>query len=120
MRESGPTGRDSTDARTLKRKGEKTMLKHVVFMKFKDGTREERIEDLEKSLGALPGAIPEIEQYEFGRDVLRTERSYDFALVSAFGDLEAMKRYQAHPDHQVVLGKVREMCESILAVDFEC
>lgn len=95
------------------------MLKHVVFMKFKPGTPEANIADLQKGLGALPAVIPEIKGYEFGRDVVHSERSYDFALVSAFEDLAAMKRYQTHPDHVVVLKKVLEMCESIVAVDFE-
>ncbi|MHC1743152.1 MAG: Dabb family protein [Syntrophobacteraceae bacterium] len=95
------------------------MLKHVVFMKFKPEATEDAIQDLEESLAALPGAIPEIKQYEFGRDVLHTERSYDFALVSAFENLDALKRYQVHPDHVVVLNKVRALVESILAVDFE-
>lgn len=94
------------------------MLKHVVFMKFKQGTTEGEIQDLQKSLGALPAKISEIKEYQCGPDVLHTERSYDFALVSAFEDLDAMKRYQVHPDHVAILGKVRAMCESILAVDF--
>ena len=95
------------------------MLKHVVFMKFKPEVGDREIEDLEKSLGALPGSIDEIKGYEFGRDILKTKRSYDFALVSSFLDVESMKRYQVHPDHQVVLDKVIKMCDSILAVDFE-
>jgi hypothetical protein len=95
------------------------MLKHVVFMKFKEGTTDARIADLEKSLGALPASIPEIKLYEFGRDIIHSERSYDFCLVSAFENLDALKRYQVHPDHVVVLNRVREMCSSILAVDFE-
>jgi hypothetical protein len=95
------------------------MLKHVVFMKFKEETTDGQISDLERSLGALPAVIPEIKLYEHGRDVVRSERSYDFCLVSAFEDLEALKRYQVHPDHVAVLNKVREMCGSILAVDFE-
>ena len=94
------------------------MLKHVVFFKLKGGVGEAEIEDLEKNLAALPSAIPEILNYEFGRDVVRSERSYDFALVSSFKDLESMQRYQEHPEHQVVLKKVNELCESILAVDF--
>ena len=96
------------------------MLKHIVFMKFKSGTAETDIADLEKGLGSLPASIPEIKGYEFGRDVVHSERSYDFALVSAFEDLAAMKRYQTHPDHVVVLKKVLQLCESIVAVDFEC
>jgi hypothetical protein len=95
------------------------MLKHVVFMKFKPEATEAAIHDLEKSLGGLPSSIPEIKQYEFGRDIVRSERSYDFALVSAFESLDALKRYQVHPDHVVVLNKVRALCEGILAVDFE-
>ncbi|NTW36611.1 MAG: Dabb family protein [Syntrophobacteraceae bacterium] len=95
------------------------MLKHVVFMKFKEETTDAQISDLEQSLGALPASISEIKLYELGRDIIHSERSYDFCLVSAFENLDALKRYQVHPDHVVVLNKVREMCSSILAVDFE-
>ncbi len=94
------------------------MLKHVVFMKFKPTATDTDILDLEKSLGALPAAIPEIKGYEFGRDIVKSERSYDFALVSAFESLETMKRYQVHPDHLVVLEKVKKLVDSILAVDY--
>jgi len=51
--------------------------------------------------------------------VLHTERSYDFALVSAFDNLESMQRYINHPQHQVVAKKCRELSDSIVAVDFE-
>ena len=88
-------------------------------MKFNEGTAEDAIADIEKSLGALPGRIPEIRGYEFGRDVVRSDRSYDFALVSEFTDLEALDRYRVHPDHQAVVQKLAAACSSILAVDFE-
>jgi hypothetical protein len=94
------------------------MLKHVVFFKFKQGVAEAEIVDLEKSLAELPPIIPEILSYEFGRDVVRSERSYDLALVSTFRDLDSLQRYQIHPDHQIVLQKVNNLCESVLAVDF--
>ena len=64
------------------------MIKHVVFMKFKAGVTEKDIADLEKAMAKLPGRIPEIKEYQFGRDIVRSERSYDFALVSAFEDLD--------------------------------
>ena len=94
------------------------MLRHVVFFKFKDGVGEAEIVDLEKSLAELPPVIPEILSYEFGRDVVRSERSYDLALVSTFKDLDSLQHYQIHPDHQIVLQKVNNLCESVLAVDF--
>ena len=116
--ESKNVGAGFTPARIESRVREYKMLKHVVFFKFKDGVGEEKIVDLEKSLAALPPVIPEILSYEFGRDVVRSERSYDLALVSTFKDLEALQHYQKHPDHQVVLKKVNDLCESVLVVDF--
>jgi hypothetical protein len=95
------------------------MLKHVVFMKFKPTVTASDIDQLKWNLGGLPALIPEIREFVFGDDVLRTERSWDFALVSAFGNVEAMNRYQVHPDHQIVVQKVRALCDSIVVVDFE-
>jgi len=94
------------------------MLKHIVFMKFKPGTNGDDIKDIEKGLAGLPDRIPEIKRYEFGRDILRSDRSYDFALLSEFEDQEAMKRYQVHPYHFAVLNKINTVCENIIVVDF--
>jgi hypothetical protein len=95
------------------------MLKHVVFFKFKPETGAAEIADLEQSLRALPAVIPEIREFIVGRDVVRSERSYDLALISGFDDLAAMSRYQVHPDHQVVIAKVKALCAGVVAVDFE-
>ena len=95
------------------------MIKHVVFIKFKDDAKEEDIQAVENGLAGLPGVIPEIKAYEFGRDVLKTERSYDFALVSAFEDMDALKRYQVHPEHQAVVAKIKVVAQDILAVDYK-
>ena len=95
------------------------MLKHVVVLKFKKSASESDIAEVEKGLGGLPAIIPEIMEFEFGRDVLRSERSYDFALVSEFENLEKMERYRVHPAHQKVLMKLKDICDSILIVDFE-
>lgn len=94
------------------------MIRHIVFIKFKENAKKEDIRAVEKGLGALPGIISEIREYEFGRDVLKTERSYDFALISAFEDIESLKRYQVHPEHQVVVGKIKVVAEDVLAVDY--
>jgi quinol monooxygenase YgiN len=94
------------------------MLHHIVLMKFKPGTSEEDVERLATMLDALPEKIIEIQTYEFGRDIARSERSYDFALVSGFANMEAMQRYQVHPDHQKVVAHIREICDDIRAVDY--
>lgn len=95
------------------------MINHVVLMKFKTGVKESDIKDLEKSLNALPDKILEIQTYEFGRDVVQSDRSYDFGLVSLFANTDTLKRYQNHPDHLIVLEKVKRISENVVTVDFE-
>lgn len=95
------------------------MITHVVTMKFKPEVTDNQITDLEESFEELPEKITEIQSYEFGRDVVRSERSYDFALVSIFANLETLKHYQTHPAHLVVVQKLQQMCAQIIAVDFE-
>jgi len=96
------------------------MLKHLVFFKFKPETTDAQIDELAERLGNLPEVIAEIKEFVFGRDIVRSERSYDFALVSLFDDMDALQRYQVHPDHQAVLAHVKQICSGVAAVDFEC
>lgn len=95
------------------------MINHVVLIKFKAEVKDTDIDALETSLDDLPNRIVEIQTYEFGRDLLHTARSYDFALVALFANLEAVQRYQEHPAHLNVLQKINRISESILTVDFE-
>lgn len=51
--------------------------------------------------------------------MIRSQQSYDFAIVSLFADQEAMRRYHTHPEHLAVLKKTKKLCENIITVDFE-
>ena len=94
------------------------MLTHVVLFKFKPEATAEQAAQLEAGLKGLPALISEIREFRVGRDVVRSERSYDLGLVSAFDDLAAMQRYQVHPAHQEVVALVRALCAGVVAVDF--
>lgn len=96
------------------------MLKHVVLFKFKPEVSETDIDQLVDGLAALPDLIDEVREFVFGRDIIGSERSYDFALISMFDDLEAMQRYQVHPEHQKVVAHVKTICSSVVAADFTC
>ena len=95
------------------------MITHVVMMKFKDGVSDSDIDELERMFDGLPERIVEILSYDFGRDIVRSERSYDFALVSIFANLETLRQYQTHPAHLEVVKQLTAMCERILVVDYE-
>jgi hypothetical protein len=95
------------------------MLNHVVMLKFKSGVEEADIEELEKMLDDLPNKITEIHSYEFGRNVIPSQKSFDFALVSLFANEIALKRYQEHRQHLPVLKKIKALCETVATVDFQ-
>lgn len=95
------------------------MLKHIVFFKFKEETTDADIEKLTKGFRSLPPEIGQIREYLFGKDIIGSERSYDYALISSFDSLDAMKEYQVHPLHKELLVYIRSICSDIRAVDFE-
>jgi hypothetical protein len=94
------------------------MLNHVVLLKFKPGVAESNITKLEELLDDLPNKISEILVYEFGRNIIPSERAYDFAIVSLFANPETLERYQMHPDHLKVLELIKDVSENIITTDF--
>lgn len=94
------------------------MFTHVVFFKLKNPTPEV-IEETRRVLADMDGKIPELLEIEVGVDIIRSERSYDLALITRFESLEAMQAYQVHPVHKKVLEYIGSVKESILAVDYE-
>jgi hypothetical protein len=95
------------------------MINHVVLAKFKPGTNDDDIKELERMLDDLPNRIIEILTYEFGRDLTQSPGSYDFAIVALFANLEALDRYQSHPRHLPLVKKLQEICGNLISVDFE-
>ncbi|WP_438445802.1 Dabb family protein [Gorillibacterium sp. sgz5001074] len=94
------------------------MLRHVVFFKLKNPTPEV-LQETKNVLLGMKGKIPEILDIEVGIDVVRSERSYDVALITTFESLEAMNAYQVNPVHVEVGKYIAGVRESAFAVDFE-
>jgi len=94
------------------------MITHVVLVKLKD-QRDRNIESMEALLRSLNGRIPSLRQLEVGKDIVRSERAYDIALIAKFDDLHGLRGYRTHPLHLPVLDKLRELASSIVVVDFE-
>jgi hypothetical protein len=94
------------------------VITHVVFFKLKDPSPE-NMEKARAAIAGLEGRIPQLRHLEVGVDLLRSERSYDLALVSRFDSLADLQAYQVHPVHQEVVKYLREVSASILAVDYE-
>jgi hypothetical protein len=95
------------------------MITHIVFFKLGDPSPE-KIAETRNRLLSMSGRIPVIRHFEVGIDVVRSERSYDLALVTRFDSLADLKAYQEHPMHAgEVVPHLKRLCTSIIAVDYE-
>ncbi len=95
------------------------MITHIVFFKLKDAAPA-NIEAAKAKLLSMNGKIDLLRHLEVGVDVIRSERSYDLALVTRFDSLAALQAYQVHPYHDgEILPYMRSVCASVVAVDYE-
>ncbi|TLM97569.1 Dabb family protein, partial [bacterium] len=69
---------------------------------------------------SMEGRISQIRHLEVGADIVRSERSFDLALLTRFDSLEDLQTYQIHPYHaEVIVPYVRSISSAIAAVDYE-
>jgi len=95
------------------------MVTHIVFFKLAEQTAE-KIAAVRDKLLSMEGKIAELRHLEAGIDVIRSERSYDVALITKFDSLADLQSYQVHPCHAgEVVPFMKANCSSIVAVDFE-
>jgi len=95
------------------------MITHIVFFKLSNPSPETINEAREKLL-SMNGQIPQIRHLEAGADIIRSERSYDLALLTRFDSLVELQEYQTHPYHAgEIIPYVRKISASIVAVDYE-
>lgn len=97
---------------------EPIVIKHIVFFKLKEPTAE-NIERTVQVLRDMEGKIPMLRSIEAGADVIRSERSYDLALIVEVDSLEDLQAYAVHPVHQEVIRYINTVKDHTLSVDFE-
>lgn len=93
------------------------MITHVVLFKLADKSPEAVRKVVDVLLG-LKGKVPQIRSLEAGTDVLRSQRSYDIALIAKFDSLKDLDAYQVHPRHKEVEDYIAKVKESIAVVDY--
>ncbi len=95
------------------------MITHIVLFKLANPSLENLAATRNKLL-SMDGKIDVLRHLEVGVDVVRSERSYDIALTTRFDSLENLQAYQIHPYHAgEVVPHMKEVCSSIVAVDYE-
>jgi hypothetical protein len=95
------------------------MITHIVLFKLSNPTSE-GISTVRDKLLSMDGKIAQLRHLEVGVDVIRSERSYDVALMTRFDSLDDLQAYQVHPYHAgEVVPLMKSLCSSIVAADYE-
>ncbi len=94
------------------------MIKHVVMFKLKSHNAQSMDEAI-SCLEGMRGKIETLKYIEVGADITHSERSFDIVLITHFDNREGLNKYSAHPLHKPVLESMRNLCSSIMAVDYD-
>jgi hypothetical protein len=95
------------------------MITHIVLFKLIDPSQA-NVTAVQEMLASMQGKIPQLQHLEVGVDLVRSERSYDLALVTRFASLADLHAYQVHPYHaETVVPFVKKAVISSVTVDYE-
>ena len=96
------------------------VLRHVVLVKFKDGTTAEQIRQIENAFIAMPSKIDAIYDYEWGTDVSveNLQQGFTHCFILTFQSEAARDEYLPHPVHKELGTLINPYLDKILVVDY--
>ena len=96
-------------------------IRHVVMMRFKDGTAPDVVQGLIDEYRGLPGKIETMQRFEWGPEggVSTHTEGFTHCFISTFEKLDDVRAYGPHPAHQTFVERLDPYLERILVFDFE-
>jgi len=95
-------------------------VRHVVLFKFKDGTPQAKVEEIEKGFCALPGKVPGTVGFEWGTNMSPENLAQGFThcFLVTFGDAKTRDAYLPHPAHQAFVKILKPHLDKVLVIDY--
>lgn len=96
------------------------LLRHVVLFKFKDGTTDAQIGQIERAFCALPGKIDAIYDFEWGTDVSveNLQQGFTHCFVVTFRSRADRAKYLPHPAHKIFGKLLGPHLDKVLVIDY--
>jgi len=96
------------------------LLRHVVLVRFKEGTSSRDIRNVERSFRELPKKIDEIRDFEWGTDVSVEElaKGYTHCFFVTFKNAADRDAYLPHPAHKAFVDVLKPHLEEVLVIDY--
>lgn len=95
-------------------------LRHVVLLKFKDGTAEADVKKIEDGFRQLPKKIPEIVDFEWGTNNSpeKLDQGFTHCFLVTFADAKGRDVYLPHPAHKEFVQVLLPHLDKVLVVDY--
>ncbi len=107
---------------TCKKKADapKRVLRHVVLLKFKEGTKPAQIKAVENGFRALPGKIDAICDFEWGTDasVEGLTQGFTHCFFVTFRNEKGRAAYLPHPQHKKFVELLTPYLDKVLVIDY--
>lgn len=96
-------------------------VRHIVMWTLTgdDAEKEEAATQITERLEALTGVVPGILSLTVRRNAAFHDVNYDIVLVSVHEDVQALKEYQLHPEHQKTAEYIRSVAQQRASIDIE-
>jgi hypothetical protein len=96
-------------------------VKHIVLLKFNEGTTEEQITKFFEDVLDLSETVPGIDDYVSGTNCSLEARHQGMThgYIMTFSDVTARDAYMVHPEHERFKTTAITMVENVLIFDFE-
>lgn len=99
------------------------MIKHIVLWKLHDyaegRTKQENAQRMKEWLLDLKAKIADIEFLEAGININPGADAFDILLYSEFESVDALERYQRHPEHIKFKEKIQSIRSEKRVIDYE-
>jgi hypothetical protein len=109
-----------TPAKKERRSRGEGRVRHVVLLKFKDGTAEADVKKVEDAFRALREKIPEVRRLEWGTNVSpeKLNQGFTHCFFLTFRSEKDRDAYLEHKEHKAFGGVLRPHLDKVLVVDY--
>lgn len=96
------------------------LLRHVVLIKFKKGTTDKDITQVERAFSNLSDKIPQIAGYEWGlnNSPEGLDKGFTHCFMVTFKTEEDRAIYLPHPEHTAFVKVLEPYLADVLVVDY--
>jgi len=101
-------------------KAKASVLRHVVFFKFKPDAGEAKLKEVVDAFRALPSKIDAIKDFEYGTDVgvENLSKGFTHCFFVTFADEKGRDAYLPHAAHQEFVTLVKPHLDDVCVVDY--